>query len=289
MCGVPRIADYDRIYNDVFATLSKGFMKLNDALSLVNAGMKRDCFYSHISSKQESDIRDLIEKNQREHHRTSETYLGKMCRFGHEHENTGKGLRYKANSLCVICHRNGEMVNGIIPDYRLPIEDVLSQHPLHSDAHYIGRICPNNHKYHGHNYSLRYKCNKVCVHCHRDNLHLEDGAKRLNMSMSHGIRRSLKGGKNGISWRSMVNYDLIDLRSRLERKFDLFMNWDNYGTYWELDHIIPKSYFQYTSSTDTSFQQCWSLDNLQPLETKANQIKSNKIKKKYGNLPSNRL
>jgi hypothetical protein len=67
------------------------------------------------------------------------------------------------------------------------------------------------------------------------------------------------------------------------------MNWDNYGTYnknvwndqdintwtWQIDHIMPHSYFNYTSLTEEAFQQCWDLNNLRPLSAKANIHKSN--------------
>ena len=52
----------------------------------------------------------------------------------------------------------------------------------------------------------------------------------------------------------------------LELKFDSNMNWENYGTYWEIDHIIPlskKGSFHYT--------------NTQPLTITENRSKGNRI------------
>lgn len=52
----------------------------------------------------------------------------------------------------------------------------------------------------------------------------------------------------------------------LEQQFDKNMNWDNYGTYWEIDHIIPLSKggtFHYT--------------NTQPLTISENRNKKNKL------------
>lgn len=48
------------------------------------------------------------------------------------------------------------------------------------------------------------------------------------------------------------------------------MSWDNYGTYWELDHIIPRFKFYYESYDDEQFKQCWALSNLRPLTIKEN-------------------
>ena len=44
------------------------------------------------------------------------------------------------------------------------------------------------------------------------------------------------------------------------------MNWNNYGTYWEIDHIYP-------ISKGGSFHYI----NTQPLTVLENQVKSNKI------------
>lgn len=284
MCGVPYERDYQKIFEDVIVELKKGFITLNDALEKVNAGMKRDCFRSHITKEQKAIMHDIIEKNQRDHHRTGAKYLGTPCRFGHEHLDTGKTLRYVSNAMCVICHNQQESKQKLIIDTRIPTEELLKKYPLTSDTHYLGRICHNNHKYHGENYSVRYKCNNMCIICHRRNLHLESGKKRIDGTMSNRIRASLKKGKEGRGWEECVNYTLQDLINHLQLQFNLFMTWDNYGSYWHLDHIIPKSYFEYTSTTDQAFKDCWGLDNLQPLESYVNMMKSNKRSRKYGNL-----
>jgi len=52
----------------------------------------------------------------------------------------------------------------------------------------------------------------------------------------------------------------------LEKQFDENMNWDNYGTYWEIDHTIPLSKggsFHYTNTT--------------PMTIPENRSKSNKL------------
>ena len=51
------------------------------------------------------------------------------------------------------------------------------------------------------------------------------------------------------------------------------MSWDNYGTYWQIDHVIPQSALIYDRLTHPNFQNCWALENLQPLESKANASK----------------
>jgi len=100
---------------------------------------------------------------------------------------------------------------------------------------------------------------------------------RLRTVISTGIRNCLKFGKNHMSTENVLGYTIDDLRCHLESQFDEKMNWENYGIYWEIDHLLPVSYFQFSSYTDPGFKDCWNLENLQPLEKIENRKKSNKI------------
>jgi hypothetical protein len=101
---------------------------------------------------------------------------------------------------------------------------------------------------------------------------------RLDKNISSGIRAHLKYNqiaKANRQWESLVGYTCKELMEHLESKFKPEMNWDNYGTYWHIDHIKPKSWFDYTSTDEQSFKDCWALNNLQPLEAHLNWSKNN--------------
>ncbi len=95
--------------------------------------------------------------------------------------------------------------------------------------------------------------------------------------------KSRLSGKDGLStFRDILPYTLEELMQHLESRFESWMNWDNYGAkrnYWVIDHIKPDSSFNYKSTNDKEFQECWALSNLQPLEFIENIKKGNKIKK----------
>jgi len=103
----------------------------------------------------------------------------------------------------------------------------------------------------------------------------KDPKFRLDQNMGNLIYHSLKSKKAGRRWKTLVDYTLEDLMEYLESQFDDKMKWENYGSYWEVDHIRPRSSFKYTSPEDPEFKECWSLKNLQPLEKVANLRKSN--------------
>lgn len=100
---------------------------------------------------------------------------------------------------------------------------------------------------------------------------------RVDSNFSRAIRFALGGRKNYMSWKSLVDYSLADLTKHLESQFDDKMTWENYGSYWHIDHIVPRSYFKYVNATEDAFKKCWALSNLQPLEAIENIKKGNKL------------
>lgn len=100
----------------------------------------------------------------------------------------------------------------------------------------------------------------------RDKKRKQNPTVRLNLSISNGIRNSLKTGKNGRHWESLVGYTVSDLVKHFESLFKDGMTWNNYGiSGWHIDHKIPISWWEIESAEDPAFKQCWALDNLQPL------------------------
>lgn len=77
------------------------------------------------------------------------------------------------------------------------------------------------------------------------------------------------------------DYTKEDLIAHIESNFLPWMNWSNNGRpdkqnmqTWQLDHIVPRSKFNYSSMSDPDFISCWSLNNLRPIEAVMNLIKS---------------
>lgn len=70
----------------------------------------------------------------------------------------------------------------------------------------------------------------------------------------------------------LLGYSSKELKQHLESKFNNNMNWNNYGTYWVVDHIKPISKFNKNSCV----KEVCALNNLQPLEKIKNLQKYNK-------------
>ena len=101
----------------------------------------------------------------------------------------------------------------------------------------------------------------------------ENSKHRLNHNISGAIYKALKRNKMGGHWEILVGYTLQDLMKHLENLFDKNMNWENYGSYWHIDHKCPQSWFKYETVEDKDFRNCWALENLQPLWAHDNLVK----------------
>lgn len=113
---------------------------------------------------------------------------------------------------------------------------------------------------------------------------LNDPAFKLKENISANIRSCIK--KNYQPLAKNLPYTIQELKLHLEKQFEPWMNWYNYGTYrvdiwddndtttwtWQIDHIIPHSKFHYTSMEDVEFKECWALSNLRPYSAKQNVI-----------------
>lgn len=68
-----------------------------------------------------------------------------------------------------------------------------------------------------------------------------------------------------------------EFKVHLEKQFDKNMNWDNHGSYWEIDHIKPIS----LAKNKEEVIELNHFTNLRPLEKSENRAKSNKYLKGF--------
>ena len=87
---------------------------------------------------------------------------------------------------------------------------------------------------------------------------------KINDAISSSIYDALKENKAGRHWEYLVGYTLHDLMKHLKKQFKPGMTWSNYGE-WHVDHVVPRSAFNFTKYTHLDFKRCWALKNLQPL------------------------
>lgn len=99
---------------------------------------------------------------------------------------------------------------------------------------------------------------------------------RFSSMFSRRMKRHAVGTRGGRSCFSALPYTVEELIEHLEGLFLPGMSWANYGQ-WHVDHRRPDSLFEYKSTSDQEFQECWALSNLQPMWALDNIRKGNKV------------
>jgi hypothetical protein len=98
--------------------------------------------------------------------------------------------------------------------------------------------------------------------------------KKMLRNQIHRVCRKSKTGKT----RKTIEYlgcDMNVARLHIQRRFKRGMNWNNHGTVWEIDHIIPMSCFDL--SRDDHRLRVNHFTNLSPEFIKYNREKAGKM------------
>jgi hypothetical protein len=120
---------------------------------------------------------------------------------------------------------------------------------------------------------------KICVSCYPKFLTEQKTAwckNEHNTNMNYRIKKSLAARLRTVLVKndSTMNYigcNIQYLREWFEFNFTSEMNWDNYGSFWSIDHIIPVCKFDLTLEDEKL--KCCNWTNLMPVTIKFNSSK----------------
>jgi len=94
---------------------------------------------------------------------------------------------------------------------------------------------------------------------------------RLMVNLRNRLRSALKRDTKSGPTLKLLGCTIDKFKKYLESKFDSNMNWDNYGTYWEIDHILPCRAFNLKNQVEQ--ERCFHFSNLQPMSATENSAK----------------
>ena len=79
---------------------------------------------------------------------------------------------------------------------------------------------------------------------------------------------ALKNNSKHFSSRESLGCSIKNYKEYLENQFDSNMNWENWGPYWEIDHIIPLNTFDLSKRSNQLIG--FNFKNTRPLEKSLN-------------------
>ena len=122
----------------------------------------------------------------------------------------------------------------------------------------------------------KYYKKKICISCYPDFLKeqkTEWCRNERNSNMNYRLKKSIAARLRTVLIKndSTMNYigcNIQYLREWVEYNFTSEMNWENYGSYWSIDHIIPVCKFDLILEDEKL--KCWNWSNLMPVTVKFN-------------------
>ena len=127
---------------------------------------------------------------------------------------------------------------------------------------------PDKYKEGHRNWYLRNREDKLRKNADNEKQRMGDPIYRLTKNLRTRIPNALNGKVKSGSTFKLLGCTINELKFHLEFMFDEHMNWDNYGSYWHVDHIIPCASFDLSNPEEQ--ERCFHYTNLQPLEAKEN-------------------
>ena len=69
--------------------------------------------------------------------------------------------------------------------------------------------------------------------------------------------------------------DIKTFRNWIKLQFDNDLNWDNFSSSWQFDHIVPVAYFDFANEED--MRLCWNFINIRIEKLELNKNRGNRI------------
>ena len=157
-------------------------------------------------------------------------------------------------------------------EYKIKNKQLISEYNKIYKNKYKEDISKYNQQYHSNNKEqIQKRHNKNDVERRKN-----DPLFKLAHSCRTRMNKAIKG--NSIKSLKLIDCSTVFLKEWLEFNFTKEMTFENHGSYWHIDHVIPCSIFNLEE--DEEIKNCFRWTNLQPLEAKKNIIKNNNINKK---------
>lgn len=107
--------------------------------------------------------------------------------------------------------------------------------------------------------------------------HNKDNVYWVKHKLKNGIKRIYRkiAGKKQLRTIELLGCTVLEAKHHIEKQFKKGMTWDNHGTVWEIDHIIPLAAFDLRRKDQQLLANHFT--NLRPEWKALNRLKSDNI------------
>ncbi|HYE54530.1 MAG TPA: hypothetical protein VD996_06790 [Chitinophagaceae bacterium] len=89
------------------------------------------------------------------------------------------------------------------------------------------------------------------------------------------LRRYVLEGNKSLAYAPFFGLDHQSFRQWIALQFDNELNWDNFSSHWQFDHIVPVAYFNFKDEADMKL--CWNFTNITVEKCGLNKNKGNRV------------
>jgi hypothetical protein len=89
------------------------------------------------------------------------------------------------------------------------------------------------------------------------------------------LRRYILQGYGSFVYAPYFGIDAKNFRKWMALQFNEEINWDNFSSKWQFDHIIPVAYFNLNDKEDLKL--CWNFTNIRIEKSEANKNRGNRV------------
>ena len=98
---------------------------------------------------------------------------------------------------------------------------------------------------------------------------------KIMQNCRNRINKLIKRSSESQRTHNLLGCSPLFLRNWLEHQFNSKMNWNNYGSYWDIEHVMPCAFYDLEKVEEQ--QSCFNWRNLRPYESSLNKSKNDKI------------
>jgi hypothetical protein len=89
------------------------------------------------------------------------------------------------------------------------------------------------------------------------------------------LRRYILEQKPNENYALYFGLDIKSFREWIEIQFTEDLNWENFGSKWQFDHIVPVAYFDF--SVKEELKLCWNFINIRLEKIELNKVRGNRV------------